>query len=236
MNYDDTLKKAALLDRSNWDTYDPHYNIEEVEVEDPTLLEKIILKGTQVKEKAKGVEDATDVPYFPVSECIWTFAGSFSILSLVTFLSTTIALWNDEGKAFAFPLGPFGALTTLQCSLTDAAPAQPRNVLCGSALCGCIALLSTNIPEEIVPLWLRISLATSLSISSMARLGVMHPPGGAIALVFSMGGHGTIQLAFTLVCCSLAVLVSTVVNNLNENRQYPRYWNILAPFFQKRQF
>jgi CBS-domain-containing membrane protein len=236
MNYDEILKqKAAALDRSNWDCYEPNYFKKGDEKNTASaILEMIVSKGIQVKEKAKGVEDSTDVPYFPVSECMWTFVGSFSILSLITFLSSCIALWNEEGKAFAFPLGPFGALTTLQCSLTDAAPAQPRNVLCGSTLCGFIALLSTYIPEEIVPLWLRISLATSASISAMARLGIMHPPGGAIALVFSMGGHTFIHLVFTLMSCCLAVFIATVVNNLNDDRQYPRYWNILAPLFQNR--
>ena len=237
MNYNEILKeKATALNRNNWDLYESTFVKEEDEKSKAFLniLETIISKGIQVKEKAKGVEDKTEAPYFPVSECMWTFVGSFSILSLVTLFSSSIALWYEEGNAFAFPLGPFGALTTLQCSLTDAAPAQPRNVLCGSTLCGCIALLSTFIPEEIVPLWLRISLATSISISAMARLGIMHPPGGAIALVFSMGGHSGIHLVLTLMSCCLAVFVATVINNLNDERQYPRYWNILAPLFQNR--
>ena len=128
-----------------------------------------------VQTKSKGVKDHQSAPKLSVSECIWCFTGSFTIISILCFLSSAITLWNDHG--YAFPLGPFGALTTLQYSLIDAAPAQPRNTILGSTLSGCIAMFTTYIPEEIIPSPIRIAFATSLSIALMASLGIMHPPG-----------------------------------------------------------
>lgn len=178
--------------------------------------------------KAKGAKSHEIAPRFDLSECMWTFSGSFIIVFIVSFLSTSIPFWNESGHAF--PLGPFGALTTLQYSLNDSLPAQPRNVVLGSTLSGCIAMCTTYIPVTILPISVRIALATSSSIAMMAFLGIMHPPAGAIALVFAMGSHHWGHLLLTLCGCVIAVVVAVIVNNLNSRSQYPQYWHFLGPF------
>ena len=139
------------------------------------LLDTIVTTSVRVQTKSKGVKSHQSVPKLSLSQCIWCFSGSFTIIFILCFLSSSISLWSKHG--YAFPLGPFGALTTLQYSLGDSAAAQPRNVILGSTLCGCIAMGATHIPETILPETIRIALATSLSIALMAALGIMHPPG-----------------------------------------------------------
>mmetsp|Transcript_18819 Transcript_18819/g.21791 ORF Transcript_18819/g.21791 Transcript_18819/m.21791 type:complete len:285 (+) Transcript_18819:241-1095(+) len=178
--------------------------------------------------KVKGAKRHQPAPQFPISECAWTFTGSFIIIFLLSYISINIPFWNDKGHAF--PLGPFGALTTLQYSLGDAPPAQPRSVILGSTLAGCIALCFSYIPETIMSIAVRIAFATSTSIAMMALLGIMHPPGGAIALVFAMGGYHWGHLLLTLCGCYLAIFVAVIINNLNGRRQYPQYWHFGASF------
>jgi len=197
-----------------------------------TVISKyLVLASQNVKSKAskvKGAKRHQPAPQFPISECAWTFTGSFIIIFLLSYISINIPFWNDKGHAF--PLGPFGALTTLQYSLGDAPPAQPRSVILGSTLAGCIALCFSYIPETIMSIAVRIAFATSTSIAMMALLGIMHPPGGAIALVFAMGGYHWGHLLLTLCGCYLAIFVAVIINNLNGRRQYPQYWHFGASF------
>ena len=69
------------------------------------LVNNIISSSVMVKTKSNGVTRHQSAPHFPLSECIWTFTGSFAIISLLCFLSSNITLWNDHGHAF--PLGKF---------------------------------------------------------------------------------------------------------------------------------
>lgn len=193
-----------------------------------------VLIGTivKMKQKSKGARRYQAVSHAQLSECLWTFFGSFITLYIICILSENVPLWNESERVYAFPLGPFGALITLQYSLTDAAPAQPRSVIYGSTLSGLIAMFSTYIPDTIIPITCRITLATSACIALMSKLGVMHPPGGAIALVFAMGDYHWGHLLLTLFGCTIAVLISTLVNNLKDTRQYPIYWDFAAPFIR----
>ncbi len=248
------------------------YKIEESETDEGTLIrviiDNVVAASVMVKEKSKGIKSYQSAPHFSLSECAWTFSGSFTIIFLLCFISANITLWNEHG-GYAFPLGkfeeligvdsmstfwhplspsppqisqmlhyntftvflgPFGALTTLHYSLGDCPPAQPRNVILGSTLSGSIALLTTYIPETIISSTVRIAFATSFSIASMAALGIPHPPGGAISLVFALGHHHWGHLLLTICGCWIAVFLATVTNNLNDKRQYPQYWDFTSPF------
>jgi CBS-domain-containing membrane protein len=86
-------------------------------------------------------------------------------------------------------LCPFGALMTLQYSLTAAPASQPMNAVLGQAISLAIAIGIGSISG--LDLWLRQSLATALAIMTMAKLGLTHPPAGAAALIFA-GGRNTV--------------------------------------------
>ena len=69
------------------------------------LLENFASTTVMMQMKSKGVLNEHPSPGFSLIECIWTFAGSFTIIFILCFLSTNITLWNDHG--LAFPLGKF---------------------------------------------------------------------------------------------------------------------------------
>jgi len=73
---------------------------------------------------------------------------------------------DDE---YNMELGPFGALMTLQNSLTAAPAPQPMNAVLGQAISLAIAIGIGSISG--LDLWLRQSLATALAIMTMAKLG-----------------------------------------------------------------
>lgn len=191
-----------------------------------------VLIGTivKMKHKSKGARRHQPAPHIQLSECFWNFFGSFITLYIICFLSENVPFWNESERVYSFPLGPFGALITLQYSLTDAAAAQPRSVIYGATFSGLIAMFSTYIPDTIIPITCRIAFATSASIALMSKLGVMHPPGGAIALVFAEGNFHWGHLLLTLFGFTIAISTSTLINNLNNTRQYPVYWDFLGPF------
>ena len=163
-------------------------------------------------------------PPMPNSECIWTFVGSFLTLIAVTFTSQSLNFWTD--KQYAIPLGPMGALTTLLFGLSSAPASQPKSALYGPIIAGSTGLVLSYIPPYLFNL--RLALSASVSITMMAKLGVVHPPAGALAvmLVIDDEFHWGSLLQY-VIGVIVAISLATVVNNLNEKRTYPQYWNML---------
>jgi len=60
-----------------------------------------------------------------------------------------------------------------------------------------IAILIGSIPS--LPLWIRQSLATSLAVTVMVKMGWTHPPAGAAALIFSSGTLGWLNALFMII-------------------------------------
>ena len=168
-------------------------------------------------------------PSMPGAECIWTFIGSFLSLLSVSYTFEYITIGS-------LPLGPLGAFVGLLYGLTSAPAGQPRNAIYGSIIAGTISLGMKYIPMDLVNL--RISLAASLSIALMARLGVTHPPGGALAVLLSIDdSYDWISLLLYLIGSLMAIVIAIVVNNLNEKRAYPQYWRLVPtpPCCRKKQ-
>lgn len=72
---------------------------------------------------------------------------------------------------------------TLLYGLTGAPASQPRNAMLGQLVSLSIAMAIGSVAA--FPVWARQSLATSLAIAAMVKLGWTHPPAGAAALIFS---------------------------------------------------
>jgi CBS-domain-containing membrane protein len=126
---------------------------------------------------------------------------------------------------FIFPLGsPFGALVTLLYGLTSAPASQPRSAIAGQTVAMTISLVISY--ADNISIWMRQALATSLAVAAMAKLGVMHPPAGAAALVFASGSFGWGNMLFVLVGNVIAIGAATFINNFSEYRQYPIFWGL----------
>jgi CBS-domain-containing membrane protein len=73
-------------------------------------------------------------------------------------------------------------------------------------------------------IWMKQALATSLAVAVMAKMGVIHPPAGAEALLFASGNFGWGNMLFVLVGNVIAIGAATVINNFSDYRQYPTFW------------
>ena len=178
-------------------------------------------KMSMLYEKAFGEKKAHPPPSMSYSECVWLFLGSLFTLVFVLFLSQGILFWN-EPDSYAFPVGPFGALSTLLFGLTSAPVSQPKNVFGGTIVAGVIGLSFLYV--DFCPHWFRLAIGTSTALAVMAKLGVTHPPAGALAIIYASGKYHWGHLALSLLANLIAVGVAVVVNNLNKKRQYPQYW------------
>lgn len=171
-----------------------------------------------VVEKSRG-SNLKPPPPVPLLNAAWAFTGSFLTLLVLFFLSSLLQTMTGEKLVLA----PFGALLTLQFSLTAAPASQPRNVIYGQLVSLSIALIAKTLlhwsPMVVVP------FATALAISAMAKLGCSHPPAAAaIVALFSEPDFSASSAVFLLIGNVVAVLMAVVVNNLSEKRQYPVYW------------
>lgn len=173
-------------------------------------------------EKAQG-SNLSPPPAAPLSNAVWTFVGTFLTLLLLFSFATMVQYETGDTMVLA----PFGALLTLQFSLTAAPASQPRNVIYGQLTAIAIALLSKRylLEQRGWPHWLVVPLATAGGISLMSKLGCTHPPAAAaIVALFARPDFTIFTGAFLMMANILAIFMAILINNLSEKRQYPVYW------------
>lgn len=169
-------------------------------------------------------------PGASVATSAWNSFGCF--ITLLVLFGLNFFVKDMSNGDYAIILGPFGALLTLQFALTAAPAAQPRNSMYGFILSLMTSLLCKYLLFYLahVPQWIAAAIGVSLAIGGMSKVGVVHPPGGAAALIFAMSKNSIAKdlvLAGILLCANLAaIFMATLINNLSETRQYPMYWSI----------
>lgn len=175
--------------------------------------------------KSRGSVSIVPPPPAPLRTCVWTFTGVLMTLSILQCLSQVDQTETGHGVLLA----PFGALLTLQYSLTAAPASQPRNAVFGQSLClvlawfwsAVFALLSA-LPT---PLLLPTSVASAIAL--MQKLGIPHPPAAAamVAILTQSGGFTWNSAIWLWIGNITAIVTAILVNNLAEHRQYPIYWH-----------
>ena len=119
-----------------------------------------------------------------------------------------------------------GALTTLQYNLTAAPASQPRNTIFAQVFAITISILLSYIPN--VPPWFRSALAPSIVVPGMAILGIIHPPAGATAIVFSTWKDNSWEQMGIFLCgVSITIITAVIINNASDRRQYPTSWYLI---------
>ncbi|KAL7542615.1 hypothetical protein ACHAXR_011932 [Thalassiosira sp. AJA248-18] len=196
--------------------------------------QSMIVKADVFASKCHAAGGAVQPPSRMVaSELRWTFVGSFLTFCALVALKDIMYNWTGE----LMILGPFGASICLQQALTQAPPAQPRDALYGQTVSFVVSVAVKNIAiHSGVPFWLHAPLGTSLSITAMAGLGILHPPAGAMSWIIMTNGDFrpfvelNVSLWVTFFLCILgnviAIIVAVICNNLNSRRQYPIYWRL----------
>lgn len=151
----------------------------------------------------------------------WTFIGAFVGIALIGFMQKAHAAELDQ----VFLIGSFGASAVLVFGAANSPLAQPRNLILGHLLSALIGVTTFRLfPSE---LWLSSALAVSLSIVAMQITRSMHPPGGATALIASVGSDRIKSLGYGYVISPvmsgvvILLFVALVINNLPRHRRYP---------------
>lgn len=191
------------------------------------LVEEVQFRVLSVVDKSKG-GSIRPPPSVPWVNTFWTFSGVFLTLCTLVNLSNLVSS--------ALVLAPFGALLTLQYSLTAAPASQPRTIIYGQLICMGTVLLS-HIILNFGMGWAKQSylpLVVALGTALMTKSGTAHPPAAA-AMVALLDSHHSDDFATLLVSASVLLLANMVaigtailINNLSEARHYPVYWEFGA--------
>ena len=162
------------------------------------------------------------------------FVGCFVTVAVWQNLSDAINRnFSFEGIAEPMVLpASAGALCTLLFALPTVPLAQPRTVILAHTYAIAIAVALVYIFDACQLVWLQKALALSLAVSGMAKLGIIHPPAGATALLlvsfadsasFSQAGM-LFFIVSVYLGCAIAVTVAVLVQNVLDGRRYPLYW------------
>lgn len=138
--------------------------------------------------------------------------------------SAAIAATGYLSQATGHPwlMAPFGASCVLAFAVPDSPLAQPRNLIGGHLLTTGIGLAFLMVAGS-AP-W-AMAAAVGIAIALMQLTRTVHPPAGANPLIIMLTAPGWAFLFNPVFCGSaLIVLLAILVNNLDRERAYPRYW------------
>lgn len=163
-------------------------------------------------------------PRVSAGEIFWSWAGAFTGIGVIAWVEQQFF----DGHDVSLLIGSIGASAVLVYGAPRSPLSQPRNLIGGhlvSALIG-VACWKLLHPHP----WLAAALAVSSAIAVMHALRVLHPPGGATALIAVVGSPDVHALGFlyALMPATLAPLillaVALLVNNIAPTRRYPEFW------------
>lgn len=152
---------------------------------------------------------------------LWTFIGAFCGIAAIGLVQSM--QFGEQDNIFL--IGSFGASSVLVFGATNSPLAQPRNLIFGHLISAIIGVCV----QKFVPgqLWLCAGLSVSLSIVAMQITKTMHPPGGATALIATIGSEKIKGLGFGYIVSpvmtgvGILLIVALIVNNISKHRNYP---------------
>lgn len=157
-------------------------------------------------------------------QSFWTMLGVFIGLLTLSLINESVkAALAPEG--LEIPLAPMGALMTLQYGLTAAPASQPRNAILGQVVAGGIAMAFIQIPGRLLPAWICQAVAPAIAISTLTKLGIVHPPAGASSVLLSSRLYGWATYLLLVFAAVVSIFPAVVVNNMSSKRQYPIHWS-----------
>lgn len=124
-----------------------------------------------------------------------------------------------RGMGLGWLIAPFGATAVLVYAVPNSPLAQPWSVVMGNTLSALVALVVvTALPNSD---W-AVPLAAALAIATMIGARALHPPGGAVALLVSLGAADSWAATLAPVAIGSALLVGIgILWNRAVGRVYP---------------
>lgn len=136
----------------------------------------------------------------------------------ILFTALLSRWWAGAGAPVPWLVAPLGASAVLVFALPASPMAQPWSVVGGNTLSALVgAACAMLVPD---PAW-AAALAVAAAIALMFALRCLHPPGGATALLTSLGAVGFHFALFPMLVNSLLLVVAGVVYNSLSGRRYP---------------
>ena len=138
------------------------------------------------------------------------------------FIAIAVLGACSEFGSLALIMGSFGASCMIVFGFSDAPFAQPRNVIIGHLLSTFSGLFFLNIAGAH---WWSMALAVACAVALMMLTRTPHPPAASNPVIVMLAQPTwSFLLLPTLVGAVLIVLVALVYNNLQEEKNYPKYW------------
>jgi CBS-domain-containing membrane protein len=157
-------------------------------------------------------------------EIFWSWLGAFLGIGLLALVGARLFAPRD----LHLMLGSFGASAVLLYGAPRSPLAQPRNVVGGHILSALVGVASWKLCHAVPGLAQALAVATAIALMHLTR--TLHPPGGATALIATLGAADVERLGFwyVLMPATLGPLillgVALLVNNLPRSRRYPEIW------------
>lgn len=124
-------------------------------------------------------------------------------------------------------LAPLGATTVILYALPHSPLAQPWSLAGGLLLS---SVVGYGAGYCIQPPWLALSVGLGAAIWLTALLRCIHPPGGAMAVVFALAAQNHQLSLLTAVLNVFAALIAALaINNLLPGRRYPQCVPAIRP-------
>lgn len=156
----------------------------------------------------------------------WNSALS-ALFGMLLMEGVLLALPTGTGPEISYLLAPLGATSVILFALPHSPLAQPWSVAGGLLISAIVGLLCGL---WIQPTFLAVAVGLGLAIWLTAWLRCIHPPGGAMAVVFALGAQQHSLSLMTVGLNVVAVLAAVmVVNNLIPGRRYPQCLPLAAP-------
>ncbi|MBC7452040.1 MAG: HPP family protein [Cytophagales bacterium] len=157
------------------------------------------------------------------NDVFWSFSGSFAGISLIGFIHSFIV----EASDVVFFIGSLGASAILLFGCSNSPLSQPRNVIGGNILSAIVGVTAQYALSGFHIDWLTSAVAVSVALLVMQLTNTVHPPGGATAMIATIGSAKIKSLGYLYVLTPVAsgvfilIVVALIINNIPRHRRYP---------------
>jgi CBS-domain-containing membrane protein len=157
-------------------------------------------------------------------EIFWSWIGALLGIGAVAWAGARFF----AGLDLTLMIGSFGASAVLLYGAPKSPLAQPRNLLGGHMLSALVGVACWQLFHDIPGLAQALAVATAIALMHLTR--TLHPPGGATALIATLGTPEIERLGFWYVLMPatlgplILLVVALVVNNIPRSRRYPEFW------------
>ncbi len=157
-------------------------------------------------------------------EVFWSWVGAVLGIGLLAWLGARYFAPHD----LSLMIGSFGASAVLLYGAPRSPLAQPRNLIGGHVVSAFIGVACWQLFHNTPVLAQALAVATAIALMHLTR--TLHPPGGATALIATLGAPEIERLGFWFILMPallgplILLVVALLVNNLPRTRRYPEIW------------